>query len=215
MLRNTATVRSGGGFSLFGCLLGAAFAAAALAVSAAPLMAQQPNRPRPQQQQQQAAEPEEIELEQIELKQSQIDAYVTAQTAIKPITAKLKGNIQPTTKMLAQMEAIAKQAGFKDLDEFGDVGSNIEFVFGGIEPQSKKFSEPEVLIGQDIAKVNADTKLKPAQKKRILEDLQQAQKSAPKLRFPGNAELVAKNYDRLKPLMEEPAPPAPPARRQR
>jgi hypothetical protein len=36
----------------------------------------------------------------------------------------------------------------------------------------------------------------------MLDDMQRALQSAPKLEYPRNAELVAKNYDRLKTVME-------------
>jgi hypothetical protein len=197
MLTAHHTIRSGGVFTFFGNLIaGAAFAVAVLALSTAPVMAQK------KQQQQQAAQPEEEELDQIELTPNQIDAFITAQTAIKPITAKLKGNAQPSKQMMAQMEDVVKKAGFKDFDEFGDVGANIGFVFGGIDPATKKFSEPEVQIKQEIDKVTADSKIPAAKKKQILQQLAQAQKSAPKLKYPANVDLVAKNYDRLKPVME-------------
>ena len=133
-----------------------------MAMSAAPAMAQK--RQQQQQKQQQAAEPEEVEIEQIELTAGQVDAYIVAQTAIKPITAKLKGNDQPNQKMIAQMEAVAKQAGFKDFDEFGDVGSNIGFVFSGIDPRNKKFSEADVMIDKEIAQVPPTRKSRPTRR---------------------------------------------------
>lgn len=200
---NTArhTIRSGGRtFTIFNRLMaGAVFAFAVSAISAAPVMAQKRQQ---QQQQQQAAEPDEVELDQIQLTAGQIDAYIAAQTGIKPIVAKLKGNAQPSRQMLTQMEAIAKKAGFKDFDDFANVESNIGLVFSGIDPQSKTFAEADVLINQEIAKVNADKNLPAAEKKEALQELQEALKSAPKLKYPANAELVIKNYDRLKPLME-------------
>ena len=185
--------------TLFGRLFsGAAVAVAVLAISSAPVMAQK----RQQQQQQQQAAPEEEEVDQVELTQAQIDGFVTAQTKINPITAKLKGNAQPSKQMMTQMEGISKEAGFKDFEEFGNVGSNIGFVFGGIDPDTKKFVEPEMQIKSEIDKVNADAKMPAAQKKKALADLQKALTSAPKLKFPVNAELVAKNYDKLKPVMQ-------------
>ena len=185
--------------TLFGRLFsGAAVAVAVLAISSAPVMAQK----RQQQQQQQQAAPEEEEVDQVELTQAQIDGFVTAQTKINPITAKLKGNAQPSKQMMTQMEGISKEVGFKDFEEFGNVGSNIGFVFGGIDPNTKKFVEPEMQIKQEIDKVNADAKMPAAQKKKALADLQKALTSAPKLKFPVNAELVAKNYDKLKPVMQ-------------
>jgi hypothetical protein len=110
--------------------------------------------------------------------------------------------------MMTQMDDIAKKHGFKDLDEFGDVGANIGMVFGGVDPLSKKY-DPEALIKREIAAVTADQKIPAAQKKRILADLQQASTSVPALKFPGNAELVAQNYDRLKPVMMDEQPPPP------
>ena len=185
--------------TLFGRLFsGAAVAVAVLAISSAPVMAQK----RQQQQQQQQAAPEEEEVDQVELTQAQIDGFVTAQTKINPITAKLKGNAQPSKQMMTQMEGISKEVGFKDFEEFGNVGSNIGFVFGGIDPDTKKFVEPEMQIKSEIDKVNADAKMPAAQKKKALADLQKAMTSAPKLKFPVNAELVAKNYDKLKPVMQ-------------
>jgi hypothetical protein len=178
-------------------------ALAALAASVAPLAAQQQNRPRPQQQQQQQqAAPEEDDLEQIELTQKQIDAFIAGQAAIKAITARLKDDADPDEKMAAQMEAAVKKVGFADMDEFENVGDNIDFVFTGIDPKTKKFSDAEAMIQKDIARLNADKNMSPQQKKRMLEDLQRALESAPKLEYPGNAQLVAKNYDRLKRTME-------------
>jgi hypothetical protein len=177
-------------------ITGTAFALAVVAVSAAPVMAQ-----KKQQQQQSAQQPEEEELDQIELSQNQIDAFVAAQTEINPITAKLKGNAQPSKQMMSQMEGIAKKAGFKSFDEFGDVGSNIGMVFSGIDPQTKKY-DPAGLLKQEVDRINADTKIPAKQKQQILKELQQMSTSVPALKYPANAELVAKNYDKLKSLMQ-------------
>ena len=153
-------------------------------------------------QQQQAAPEEEGEVEEVELTPKHIDAFIATQKEITPITAKLQGDAQPSQQMMAQMESIAKKNGFKDFDEFGDVGGTIGMVFGGIDPQSKRY-DPQELIKREIATVNADTKIPPAEKKKILQDLEQAGALTPKLKYPGNADLVAKNYDRLKPILEQ------------
>lgn len=203
------TVRSGYDFTFGRRLLAvAAFAAALFAMQTLSAEAQG-NRSQRQGQppaQQKAPEPEPMEIEQIQLTASQIDGFIATQKEITPVTARLKGNAQPTKQMMTQMEDIAKKNGFKDFDEFGEVGSNIGMVFGGIDPLSKTY-DPEALIKREIAAVTADQKIPAAQKKRILADLQQASTSVPALKFPGNAELVAKNYDRLKPVMMDEAPP--------
>ena len=196
------TIRfDGSDFTFFRRLIAAAaFVAATFAMPMLPAEAQgnrpQAQRPAPQQ----PAEPEEMQIEQIELTEKQIDAFIATEKEIAPITAKLKGNTPPTKQMMSQMEAIAKKNGFKDFDEFGDVGANIGMVFGGIDPQSKKY-DPEELIRREIASVQGNDKIPAKQKQQILKNLQQASASVPKLQYPGNAELVAKNYDRLKPMM--------------
>jgi hypothetical protein len=187
----------------------AVFAGAML--MSAPALAQGQPRPgqgqRPQQQQppqQQQAQPEPSELDQIELTPSHIDAFVATEMALKPITSRLKG--EPNKQQQAQIEAVVKKNGFKDFDEYGDIASNIGFVFAGINPESKKY-EPAELIKRDIATVTGDTRIPAPQKKQILDSLQEAQKSLPALKYPKNAELVAQNYDRLKPVMAPEGPP--------
>ena len=127
---------------------------------------------------------------QIELTQTQIDAFIATEKEIAPITSKLKGNAQPSKQIMSQMETIAKKNGFKDFDEFGDVGTNIGMVFGGIDPQSKQYN-PEELIRREIAAVQGNSKIPAKQKQQILKDLQQASTSVPKLKYPANAELVS------------------------
>ena len=205
MITSQHRIRSGG-YDFAFCTrlaMAAGFVAGLVAIQTLSAEAQG-NRPQRQGQppaQQQQAQPEELEVEQIALTASQIDAFIATEKEIAPITAKLKGNAEPSKQMMAQMESIAKKNGFKDFDEYGDVGANIGMVLGGINPENKRY-EPEELIKRQIAAVNADQKIPPTQKKRILQNLQQASTSMPKLQYPGNADLIAANYDRLKAVME-------------
>jgi hypothetical protein len=202
MASSLHTIRSGG-YDLTFCrrlIAAALFVGATFGMQMLPAQAQG-NRPQGQQPaQQQPAEPDEMEIEQIELTEKQIEAFIATEKEIAPITAKLKGNAQPTKQMMSQMEAIAKKNGFKDFDEFGDVGANIGMVFGAINPESKKY-DPEGLIRRQIGAVHGDAKIPAKQKLQMLKQLQQALTSVPKLKYPANAELVAKNYDRLRPVM--------------
>jgi hypothetical protein len=219
MVPSRHRIRSGGyDFTFCRRLIAVAgFALALFAVQTLSAEAQgnrPPQRQGPAPAQQKPAQPEEMEIEQIELTPNQIDGFIATQKEITPITARLKGDAQPTKQMMTLMEGIAKKNGFKDFDEFGDVGSNIGLVFGGIDPQSKKY-DPDELIKREIATVNADQRIPAAQKKRILQDLQQASKSVPALKYPKNADLVAQNYDRLKPVMVEEQPQQAPPQQQR
>src|SRR5262249_5304528 len=56
----------------------------------------------------------------------------------------------------AQVEAIAKKNGFASLAEFDDVSVSISAVMSGIDPQTKKFTEPPEQINKEIAALKAD-----------------------------------------------------------
>jgi hypothetical protein len=190
-------------FTFFKQLLAAVGVFAAIfALVTLPAQAQG-GRPQGQPPAQQQAEPEEEEeVDEIALTTKHIDSFIATQKEIFPITSKLQSDAAPSQQMMAQLENIAKKNGFKDFNEFGDVGANIGMIYGGIDPQSRKY-DPQAMIQKEIAAVNADTKIPAAQKRQIVDDLKQAASSIPKLKYPGNADLVVQNYDRLKPVMEQ------------
>jgi hypothetical protein len=79
----------------------------------------------------------------------------------------------------AQAANIAKMNGFANLDEYDDAWINISMIMSGIDPQTKKFTEPH------LAQLEAELKnTKPVQ-------------------FKENIALVLKYFDKLAPLMEE------------
>jgi hypothetical protein len=95
-----------------------------------------------------------------------------------------------------------KKNGFASYDEYNTVMDNISLVLGGFDPKTKKYVGSEAVIKQQIAQVQADKKMSPADKKQALEDLSTALKS-PELAIEnkGNIDLVAKYYDKLAELM--------------
>jgi hypothetical protein len=68
---------------------------------------------------------------------------------------------------------------------------------GGIDPQTKTFTEPSVAIKKEIAQVSADKTLSAKDKKQMLQELNEALDSVQPIQFPGNIELVRKYYDRI------------------
>lgn len=201
------TIRFGGCDFIFfrQSIAAAVFFTATFAVSMLAAQAQgiRPPGQVPMQQQpvqQQPAEPAPIAIAEVELTQSHIDAFIATDKAIAPVTAKLKGSRQPTGQVMAQMDAIANKYGFNDFEDFAEVGTNIRRVFRTINPESRRY-DPEAMIRQQIGAVHGDSKISPKQKLQTLNDLHRALKSGAKLKYPANAELVARNYDRLRPLM--------------
>ena len=108
---------------------------------------------------------------------------------------------KPDPKVEAQAEAVAKKNGFASLDEFDDVSFNISMIMSGIDPQTKKFTEPPEQIKKEIAALRADKTIPEAQKKQGLAELEAALKVAKPIQFKENIALVLKYFDKLSPLM--------------
>jgi Cu/Ag efflux protein CusF len=144
------------------------------------------------------------QLKQMALTQKQIDSAVTAEKDMEALTSKMQPDVKPDPKVLAQVDATAKKAGFANTDEYYSVMDNISLVYSGIDPATKKYVGPEAVIKSQIAEVNADKKMSANDKKQALEQLNQALKEpGPAVENKGNIDLVVKNYDKLSPIMNE------------
>ena len=151
-----------------------------------------------------APPPAQQQLKQIALTEKQVDGVVAASKEMDTITAKLQPNAKPDAKVIAQLEAAAKKNGFASYDEYNNVMDNIGLVFAGIDPASKKYVGAEAVIKSEIAQVQADKKMSPKDKKQALDDLNMALKDpGPEVQNKSNIDLVAKNYDKLSPIMGE------------
>ena len=72
-----------------------------------------------------------------------------------------------------------------------------DLVMTGIDPKTKAFTEPAAAIKQEIADVTANRTIPAAEKKQMLEELNEALKAAQPIQFPGNIDLVKKYYDKI------------------
>ena len=96
-------------------------------------------------------------LKQIRLTEKQVEGFISAQKDMFAITKKMLGaSDKPDANIQAQLEAAAKKQGFKDLDEYDDVAFNISLIMTGIDPQTKKYTDPSVEIQQEIAEITAN-----------------------------------------------------------
>jgi hypothetical protein len=139
---------------------------------------------------------------QIKLTDKQIQGLIAGYTDM----AKLYENQdpdKPDPKVQAQAEALAKKNGFASLDEFDDVSFNVSMIMSGIDPQTKKFTEPPEQLKKEIAALKADKTISDADKKEGLEQLEAALKSAKPIQFKENIALVLKYFDKLTPLMQQ------------
>ena len=140
---------------------------------------------------QQAAPQQQAPNKQMPLTEKQVQGLLAAAKEMDPITAKIPENAKPDPKLTAQLEAIAKKNGFASYDEYNDVTDNIGMVMAGFDPVSKKYVGNEAVIKTQIAKVQADKKMSPKDKKEALDDLNSSLKNpAPPIQNKGNIDLV-------------------------
>ena len=141
------------------------------------------------------------EVKQIKLTDKHIQSFMAA---YKDLAKLYDGtNPEPDPKMEAQAEAIVKKNGFANLDEYDDVSFNISMILPGIDPQTKRFTQPPEQIKKEIAALKANKSISPAEKKEDLAQLEAALKIAKPIQFKENIALVLKYFDQLSPLMQE------------
>jgi hypothetical protein len=127
---------------------------------------------------------------QIRLTERQVEGFIAALK--KMVTAKAE----------AEFEEIVKENGFAGLDEIDEVEANIVLLMNAIDPSTRAFSEPPVLIKRRIEEVKADKSMPEAERKQALQQLTAALSSARPIQFPDNIELVKKYYDQLQAALE-------------
>jgi len=110
---------------------------------------------------------------------------------------------KPDPKVEAQAGAIAKKSGFASLAEYEDASMNIAMIMYGIDPQTKKFTEPSEQIKNEIATLQGDQSVPEAEKRDGLMQLEAALKDAKPVQFKQNIGLVLKYFDKLAPIMQE------------
>jgi hypothetical protein len=102
---------------------------------------------------------------------------------------------KPDPKVEAQAEGVAKKNGFASLAEYDDVSFNISMIMSGIDPQTKKFSEPPEQVKKEIAALKADKSVPDAEKKEDLAQLEAALKNAKPVHFKENIALALKYFE--------------------
>src|SRR5260370_941005 len=111
------------------------------------------------------------EVKQIKLTEKHMQGFI----AVSDDMAKLSNGAnqdKPDAELEAQAEALVKRNGFANLAEFDDVTTNISMIMPGIDPQTKKFTEPQEQIKQQIAAIKADKYIPEAQKREDLAQLE-------------------------------------------
>jgi hypothetical protein len=138
---------------------------------------------------------------QIALTEQQIAGFIAVTPEITKVTEALRQ--EPDQKTLAQLDGIAKKGGFADYAQYEVVTANIALVLEGVDPETRKFTDPKQTIQNQIREVEADTAMKDDEKKDVLAELNEALSVIQPVNNPGNIALVEKHYDKLAPLIQE------------
>ena len=142
------------------------------------------------------------EVKQIKLTEKHIQGFMAASKDMARLYDGADPN-KPDPKVDAQAAAVAKKNGFASLAEYDGASMNISMIMFGIDPQTKKFTEPPDQIKKQIAALKIDKSVSEAEKKEDLAELEAALKNAKPVQFKENVALVLKYFDKLAPLMPE------------
>jgi hypothetical protein len=142
-------------------------------------------------------------VKQIQLTDKHIEGFIAAQKDMATVAEKMQGNSdKPDPKVQSELEGIAKKHGFGSFQEYDDVAANISMIMAGIDPQSKAFTEPKIAIQKEIDEVNSDKSIPEKEKKQMLDELNEALKSAQPIQFPANIELVKKYWEKIDAVLQ-------------
>jgi hypothetical protein len=142
------------------------------------------------------------EVKQIKLTEKHIQGFMAAYDHIAMLYDGANPD-KPDPKLEAQAGAIAKKSGFASLAEYEDASMNIAMIMYGIDPQTKKFTEPSEQIKKEIAALKVDKSVPEAEKREGLVQLEAALKDAKPVQFKENIALVLKYFDKLASIMQE------------
>jgi hypothetical protein len=143
-------------------------------------------------------------VKQIKLSEAQVEGFIAAQKDMAAVTEKMQGEAsdKPDPKVQAELENVAKKHGFASFAEYDEVAANISMVMAGIDPQSRTFTDPKVAIQKEIDEVASDKSIPDKEKKQMLEELNEALKSAQPIHNLDNIELVKRYYDKIDAVLQ-------------
>ena len=145
------------------------------------------------------------EVKEIKLTEKHVQGFIAAHDDLtKLFDISSPDNSDP--KVEAQAEAIVKKNGFANLAEHDIVSINISMIMSGIDPQTKRFTEPPEQIRKEIAALKGDKSVPEAQKKQVLAQLESELKNVKPIQFKENVALVLKYFDKLPPPVPEQGP---------
>src|SRR4029453_5841658 len=125
------------------------------------------------------------EVKQIKLTEKHIQGFMAASKDMARLYDGADPD-KPDPKVEAQAGGVCKKNGFASLAEYEDASMNIAMIMYGIDPQTKKFTEPPEQIKKEIAALKGDQSVPEAEKREGLAQLEAALKDAKPVQFKQN-----------------------------
>lgn len=141
-------------------------------------------------------------VKQVKLTDKHIEGFIAAQKDMAAAAEKVQSSPPTCDKVDPAIEGVAKKHGFTSFCEYDDVAANISMVMAGIDPQTKQFTEPQAAIKKEIEEVKADKSIPEKEKKQMLDELNEALRTAQPIQHASNVDLVKKYWDKIDAVLQ-------------
>ncbi|HML28500.1 MAG TPA: hypothetical protein PKE16_06635 [Hyphomicrobium sp.] len=121
------------------------------------------------------AAPASDDVKQIKLTDEQVTHFIAAQADLAAIASKIQAaGDKPDPTLQSELESIAKKHGFNTFAELDDVAANISIVMAGLDSGTGNFVDPVDALKKEREEVQKDTTIPEADKKQLLDELNEA-----------------------------------------
>jgi hypothetical protein len=135
--------------------------------------------------------PPSDDVKQIKLTEDQVTHFIAAQPDLASIASKIQAaGEKPNPALQAELEGIATKHGFGNFAELDDVAANISIVMAGLDSGTGNFVDPVDALKKERDEVQKDSSIPDADKKQLLDELNEAINTTPKLQYRENVDIV-------------------------
>jgi hypothetical protein len=139
-------------------------------------------------------------FEQMQLTEAYIAGLLASADEVNTIRENGPGDVSdPAPETVAKLDTVARKNGLASYDEFKTIRANVLQVMSGYDDVTDKYVGMAAVLRLRAARVKADRKMSPQDKKQELEDLGGPVCVMPRIAYRGNIDLVHKYYKRLRP----------------
>lgn len=132
----------------------------------------------------------------IELNQTLLDRWLVAMPKVVKL-GKSSDAPQTDDALRPHLEKICAEAGFDSHDQCGEVIGYVGMIVSACDRRNRMFRDPIVMMRRQIARIEADARLSPADKDKATAELKQIVATFPANIPESHLRLMAANRDRI------------------